>query len=926
MSGGWDWHLQKSHFASNKIAILPCFTSMNCFTTVLIANFAMLVAMAPTTAQGKQRIVEEPEDTVARVGDTVLLRCRVADQKGQVIWMQGDIGLGYKRDLPFWERMRMVGSLNDGEFHLEIRNVSLADEQTYQCQLSSSEDEPIAQLSRRATLTLLSEPKMPQLLGESVGTGAVSSTVQRTQPIVATEGHAIRLSCQSRVGKPAARLSWALAEDWHAQKVIGHIANWTAENATDQTTTTGHPIRVREHLRQPPAHHIFRPIFGNISEELVKDWDTQLNTITSHLNFTPTQADNGRWLVCLAAHEVYGKESRSASIRLDVLFAPKVRVETIPEGSQIYEGGYIRLHCASDAHPDDVKLRWSWDGEPKRLEVVDAQTVLINGLRFNDNGRRVTCTAENTIGVGTGVFELDVPSGPRFMSTNQSKVVERGGQASFQCEVLGNPTPIVRWYHGRDMDIPIEEGKNITITDVLDWKEGEYRCVAEVDGFPPKALHHMLFLKGPPKVQLSEQFLFDADSVTLACKVQHRSERVKVHWYHNGHRVDIEPGVHLQQQPELDGVGDHQPHYAVRDERMSRWEIVSRLTILRFTDADFGTYNCTARNEHGVVSDQREITLNVVDSLRWFVNKTPMEARIGVGLFTLALLGIACMACCCCIRNWNRRRCGLSKFSKANGDFTVNVEEVDNGTNTSSSAPLCDQQFYTPDFHFTNYSPNNGFIPHNQHQQYGGDQFILMPNGAGGVTATDPQSDVHQQTFCSSYQSFGNGVGSTFGHKTVNNNNNNMLPVLSPNSFDGMMALDGTTTTVPGTMPFSNRSSPQYYQQQQQYGVMETVPEEMLRTPDSTASDNRTYLSNGGNVLMPMGRGGEQQQQRTFSQVSSFLPINAFILFVCDVWKKVKDKFGTLNGLLLCHGIDHKQLCGYLKAGKCPFWHIQNIL
>uniref|UniRef100_A0A914HTX3 Uncharacterized protein n=1 Tax=Globodera rostochiensis TaxID=31243 RepID=A0A914HTX3_GLORO len=57
----------------------------------------------------------------------------------------------------------------------------------------------------------------------------------------------------------------------------------------------------------------------------------------------------------------------------------------------------------------------------------------------------------------------------------------------------------------------------------------------------------------------------------------------------------------------------------------------------------------------------------------------------------------------------------------------------------------------------------------------------------GGGVAAD-QSDVHQQTFCSLYQSFSNEVGSTFGHKTVNNNNNNskMLSVLSPNSFDGM--------------------------------------------------------------------------------------------------------------------------------------------
>uniref|UniRef100_A0A914HT73 Secreted protein n=1 Tax=Globodera rostochiensis TaxID=31243 RepID=A0A914HT73_GLORO len=31
--------------------------------------------------------------------------------------------------------------------------------------------------------------------------------------------------------------------------------------AIPSAPTTGHPIRVREHLRQPPVHCIFRPIF-----------------------------------------------------------------------------------------------------------------------------------------------------------------------------------------------------------------------------------------------------------------------------------------------------------------------------------------------------------------------------------------------------------------------------------------------------------------------------------------------------------------------------------------------------------------------------------------------------------------------------------------------------------------------------------------
>jgi hypothetical protein len=37
------------------------------------------------------------------------------------------------------------------------------------------------------------------------------------------------------------------------------------------------------------------------------------------------------------------------------------------------------------------------------------QNALINGLRFNDNAKRVQCTVENAIGAGSGVLELDVP-------------------------------------------------------------------------------------------------------------------------------------------------------------------------------------------------------------------------------------------------------------------------------------------------------------------------------------------------------------------------------------------------------------------------------------------------------------------------------------------------------------------------------------
>lgn len=39
-------------------------------------------------------------------------------------------------------------------------------------------------------------------------------------------------------------------------------------------------------------------------------------------------------------------------------------------------------------------------------------------------------------------------------------------------------------YHGKEQETPIHEGANLTIKNAQDWEEGEYRCIAEGEGFP----------------------------------------------------------------------------------------------------------------------------------------------------------------------------------------------------------------------------------------------------------------------------------------------------------------------------------------------------------------------------------------------------------------------------------------------------------
>nr|CAD2165772.1 unnamed protein product [Meloidogyne enterolobii] len=94
--------------------------------------------------------------------------------------------------------------------------------------------------------------------------------------------------------------------------------------------------------------------------------------------------------VCMAIHEAYGKEAKTASISLDVFYPPKVIIEVEPEDNEkIRESGSIRLLCRSDSRSkEELKYTWNRDGEPERLEILANNCISISSLRFNENVKK----------------------------------------------------------------------------------------------------------------------------------------------------------------------------------------------------------------------------------------------------------------------------------------------------------------------------------------------------------------------------------------------------------------------------------------------------------------------------------------------------------------------------------------------------------
>jgi len=98
------------------------------------------------------------------------------------------------------------------------------------------------------------------------------------------------------------------------------------------------------------------------------------------LRFVPTKEENGKFISCLASHETLKNETiRAASLPLDVLYPPKIQVEVDESDSVIVEGGRLVFRCHVDARPlDDVKIKWTWEGDERRLSTMDQQV----GLRI----------------------------------------------------------------------------------------------------------------------------------------------------------------------------------------------------------------------------------------------------------------------------------------------------------------------------------------------------------------------------------------------------------------------------------------------------------------------------------------------------------------------------------------------------------------
>ncbi|KAH8241658.1 hypothetical protein KR038_006922 [Drosophila bunnanda] len=532
---------------------MPCLLLL-----LLLATLIGLARTSPYTSYQNQRFAMEPQDQTAVVGARVTLPCRVINKQGTLQWTKDDFGLGTSRDLSGFERYAMVGSDEEGDYSLEIYPVMLDDDARYQCQVSPGPEGQPAIRSTFAGLTVLVPPEAPKITQGDV--------------IYATEDRKVEIECISVGGKPAAEITW-----------IDGLGNVLTDN---------------------------------IEYSVIPLPDLRRYTAKSVLRLTPKKEHHNTNFTCQAQNTA-DRTYRSARIRVEVKYAPKVKVNvmgTLPggantatiglgigspaplgaaSGARIVEHSQVRLECRADANPSDVRYRWFINDEP----IIGGQKteMVIRNVTRKFHDAIVKCEVQNAVGKSEDSETLDISYAPSFRQRPQSLEADIGSVVSLSCEVDSNPQPEIVWIQ-HPSDRVVGTSTNLTFS-VSNETAGRYYCKANVPGYAEISADAYVYLKGSPAISSQRsQYGLVGDTARIECFASSVPRARHVSWTFNGQEISSESGH----------------DYSILVDAVPGG--VKSTLIIRDSQAyHYGKYNCTVVNDYG--NDVAEIQLQAKKSV-----------------------------------------------------------------------------------------------------------------------------------------------------------------------------------------------------------------------------------------------------------------------------------------------------------------------
>ncbi|XP_039154067.1 irregular chiasm C-roughest protein [Drosophila simulans] len=701
---------------------------------LLLATIVGIVRSSPYTSYQNQRFAMEPQDQTAVVGARVTLPCRVINKQGTLQWTKDDFGLGTSRDLSGFERYAMVGSDEEGDYSLDIYPVMLDDDARYQCQVSPGPEGQPAIRSTFAGLTVLVPPEAPKITQGDV--------------IYATEDRKVEIECVSVGGKPAAEITW-----------IDGLGNVLTDN---------------------------------IEYTVIPLPDQRRFTAKSVLRLTPKKEHHNTNFSCQAQNTA-DRTYRSAKIRVEVKYAPKVKVNVMGSlpggavgsvggagggsvhmstGSRIVEHSQVRLECRADANPSDVRYRWFINDEP----IIGGQKteMVIRNVTRKFHDAIVKCEVQNSVGKSEDSETLDISYAPSFRQRPQSMEADVGSVVSLTCEVDSNPQPEIVWIQ-HPSDRVVGTSTNLTFS-VSNETAGRYYCKANVPGYAEISADAYVYLKGSPAIGSQRtQYGLVGDTARIECFASSVPRARHVSWTFNGQEISSESGH----------------DYSILVDAVPGG--VKSTLIIRDSQAyHYGKYNCTVVNDYG--NDVAEIQLQAKKSVSLLMT---IVGGISVVAFLLVLTILVVVYIKCKKRTKLPPADVISEHQiTKNGGVSCKLEPGDRTSNYSDLKVDISGGYVPYGDYSTHYSPPPQYLT-TCSTKSNGSSTILQNNHQNQLQLQQQQQQSHHQhhpqtttlpmTFLTN-SSGGSLTGSIIGSREIRQDN-------------GLPSLQSTTASVVSSSP-----------------------------------------------------------------------------------------------------------------------------
>uniref|UniRef100_A0A1B0AC74 Ig-like domain-containing protein n=1 Tax=Glossina pallidipes TaxID=7398 RepID=A0A1B0AC74_GLOPL len=449
-----------------------------------------------------------------------------------------------------------------GDCSLWIRSATLDfDDGLWECQVTASDfTTQDALTSQPVRLVVRVAPQRPRL--EYEGTH-----VPPGHNITVDSGSLATAKCVSHYGNPPATLKWFLGD----QEI--------------------EPIHLQTNITEP---------------DNPRTWSA-----TSVVQLTAMRERHGDILRCLAFHESYTAKSVPVEARLDIKYAPTIRLIGSPEIDLEEDKDALILRCVADANPP-ASIVWRRAG---RSEIASLQET----LQLRPVGRRdaglYTCQAQNSVGTSEQLsVQLDVKYPPKILSAGPDRLTT---------------APFIS--HGSKY---VERGHEprLVIDNVTYDYQGEYECRAAnyINGQERVAISEPVSLQvvGAPQILRLHPSMHtvltrrgDAATLTFIVCADPRPQRVAWEW--GSLRLDAGSATDRFRADDL-----------LQDAREDCY--LSTLHIHHTNEHDARPYYLVVENERG--SDRHAIQLNVEE---------PLEMSYLLGIAGGCLAAIFILICLC---------------------------------------------------------------------------------------------------------------------------------------------------------------------------------------------------------------------------------------------------------------------------------------